>query len=815
MSKRRSARRANRQQQKQQPQQPRTGASASPATAKPEPKTVADVVAAISLEEIEALKAEYERQQLEKDEEASSRREAVEREIAEGREATAQLEARRASLAQEIEELEKKLSETRKSLSDAEEAIATAEQEAQSIRDDADSYAESAREGADEQAMNMLAEATQKAKAAWKTQIEDIERQLQEIAALESRLAGEQRELAREKRMVDFKREELQEMQEDLETQRARYVDASPSKVAALEIALSDRERMYDSLLERHKDLSKRFAELQSFLDSIRVEVGDEDAGARQVSIGELMSEVRELRSRHDKLKSIYERYPDDARIAGLETRARRVDELLVQVESLIVERDRYRDESVAARIAGRELESIKREAEATQALNQHLLEELESHKTALESRTGDKCPELTRVDTETKTPEFVRDLSVRAQHRELASLPEIVQHVRNYAGSQPGSKQLFYTANDIRAFLAGMAVSHLVILQGMSGTGKSSLPRIFSEAVLGFNYLVPVESSWRDSNELLGYYNDFNKKFNAKRFTVELYRSSKECMREFPVFITLDEMNLARIEYYFADFLAVLEVPDESNWLVELVHQDMRTLPDGLPKSLEDDMERENPSLFDIWDRIRRAKAGESSARTTEEERERLNDYLARANMLTGAEDLVEGRKIRITPNVWFIGTANRDESTFEITDKVYDRAQIVSLNRKGVNEGPYKAAAPMYLSTSNLFEMFDEAVRGSNDRQKVLERLQTLDEVLMSEFDTSFGNRILTQAVDFVAVFVAAGGDLDDALDYQISTKIVRKIINTDNRDALELLLDYVEDYKETARIITRRINELDHSL
>ena len=107
------------------------------------------------------------------------------------------------------------------------------------------------------------------------------------------------------------------------------------------------------------------------------------------------------------------------------------------------------------------------------------------------------------------------------------------------------------------------MAVSRLIILQGMSGTGKSSLPRIFSEAISGFNRLIPVESSWRDRNELLGYYNDFNKKFNAKSFTIELYRSGKERCREIPTFIVLDEMNLARIEYYFSDFLAILQEPD------------------------------------------------------------------------------------------------------------------------------------------------------------------------------------------------------------------------------------------------------------
>lgn len=174
-------------------------------------------------------------------------------------------------------------------------------------------------------------------------------------------------------------------------------------------------------------------------------------------------------------------------------------------------------------------MEVIKQEVEATNALNEHLLQELESHKTALESRTGDTCPSLTKVDSETETDDFKADIARRTQRPELKTLGEVVSHVKNFAGSRPIEEQLYYTDDDIRAFLAGMAVSRLIILQGMSGTGKSSLPRIFSEAISGFNRLIPVESSWRGRNELLGYYNDFNKKFNAKIFTVELYRRKRD----------------------------------------------------------------------------------------------------------------------------------------------------------------------------------------------------------------------------------------------------------------------------------------------
>ena len=73
------------------------------------------------------------------------------------------------------------------------------------------------------------------------------------------------------------------------------------------------------------------------------------------------------------------------------------------------------------------------------------------------------------------------------------------------------------------------------------------------------------------------------------------------------------------------------------------------------------------------------------------------------------------------------------------------------------------------------------------------------------------SFGNRIVTQTINFVGVFTAAGGTLENALDYQISTKILRKVINSDDEEALLKLLGAVSDYPETKRLLEKRQKEL----
>ena len=269
--------------------------------------------------------------------------------------------------------------------------------------------------------------------------------------------------------------------------------------------------------------------------------------------------------------------------------------------------------------------------------------------------------------------------------------------------------------------------------------------------------------------------------------------------------------MNLARIEYYFSDFLAILQEPNHEKWLIELVSSDMRTLPMELPENVKQKMQKEAPSIFAIWEKIERSRQGDFKAETSDEEKEELTSYLAKLGRLTGAKDLIAGRKIKVTDNIWFVGTANKDESTFEISDKVYDRAQVVSLNKKGVPEGNYINTEKKYISVTDIQQLFETAISDFKKKSEVEERLNLLDDTLMEKFDVSFGNRIVKQTLDFVAVFTAAGGTVEDALDYQISTKILRKVLSSDDGEALLELLEATTDYPETQRLINKRIKDL----
>lgn len=752
---------------------------------------------------------------------------------AEAKRLSEELEAQRADLAEKKAkiqeeydaikaEYDKAVSTIGSAQTEAEGIIALAKEESETTAAEAKASADAAIEGATQKAneireaaekerIEKLTSAAEEAREVWKSQIEDLKKQIEDISRREKELHDAQLKLDSDRQDFEFEKEALDDEKAYVQRRKERYDSSSPAKVEELEVELKDEKSKYGMLIEKYETLSKRLEETQVLLDTVKTEIESSNGGKKIVSVREIIAEMQEFREKYERLAAVYEKYPDDASISALEEKAQRAEKLERENSALEQERNRYREEAVAARNASKELEVVRQEVEATNALNEHLLQELESHKTALESRTGDTCPSLSKVDTETEETDFVDDINRRVQRSSLESLRDIVSHVKNYAGSRNKDERLYYTDNDIRAFLAGMAVSRLIILQGMSGTGKSSLPRIFSEAISGFNRLIPVESSWRDRNELLGYYNDFNKKFNAKSFTIELYRSTKKRCKEVPTFIVLDEMNLARIEYYFSDFLAILQEPDHDKWLIELVSSDMRTLPMELPEEVKQKMRKDDPTVFAIWEKIERSRQGDLKSETSDEEKEMLTSYLAKLGRLTGAKDLIDGRKIRVTDNIWFIGTANQDESTFEISDKVYDRAQVVSLNRKGVSEGKYANTEKKYISVTDLIKLFESAINAYKEKAEVEARLEELDAVLMDKFDISFGNRIVTQTVDFAAVFTAAGGSLEDALDYQISTKILRKVISSDDGEAFLELLDATKDYKETQRLINKRIKDL----
>ena len=145
-------------------------------------------------------------------------------------------------------------------------------------------------------------------------------------------------------------------------------------------------------------------------------------------------------------------------------------------------------------------------------------------------------------------------------------TLEEFCDRFRLFACSQ---LHLYYDIKIIRLFVAAFASTRLIILQGISGTGKTSLPYAFGKFVNNPAVIASVQPSWRDRSELFGYFNEFTKKFNETELLRAMYEASYN-ENIYPVI--LDEMNIARVEYYFAEMLSILEMPSRDEWVVDIV---------------------------------------------------------------------------------------------------------------------------------------------------------------------------------------------------------------------------------------------------
>ena len=306
-------------------------------------------------------------------------------------------------------------------------------------------------------------------------------------------------------------------------------------------------------------------------------------------------------------------------------------------------------------------------------------------------------------------------------------TLPEFCYMFRNFAASK---LKLYYSEKMIRLFVSAIASTKLVILQGISGTGKTSISLAWGNFVKHPSCVASVQPSWRDRTDIFGYLNEFTKKFNETDFLAYLYEAG---YTDEIYTVILDEMNLARVEYYFAEMLSILEMHSTKDWKIEIVQSSWPTDP----------------------------------------------------------KKLIKG-KLQIPPNAWYIGTINNDDSTFMVTDKVYDRAMPIDINEKGVAFEPDDVEA-LDVNYSYLNALFEKAMTDYAISPSTLKKIEDMDDYTIKHFRVAFGNRIVKHMRKFVPVYVACGGDETEAVDYFMAKKVLRKFEGLN----LTLIRDEIDGY------------------
>jgi len=319
-----------------------------------------------------------------------------------------------------------------------------------------------------------------------------------------------------------------------------------------------------------------------------------------------------------------------------------------------------------------------------------------------------------------------------------------IIKRIRQYVLS----RSFIYHYNDLANFYLSLKTKPFAILAGISGTGKSKLVKLFASAVgatseNGRYNIISVKPDWNDSTELFGYKN-INDEFVPGKLTEIIFRASKDENINKPYFICLDEMNLARVEYYLSEYLSIIE-----------------------SRELDEKNNIKTDRLFS-------------------------KGYLAEGN---------EYANLRIPENIYIVGTVNMDDTTFAFSRKVLDRANTIEfsdVDLDALDFGNEECASinvdndffkTSFLTIKDALNSDDEFVRQINSKVK------NINEIL-EQGNKSFGYRVRDEIVFYMLENKI--NDLlseDEAFDFQIMQKILPIITGSELliKDILIKLFNY----------------------
>lgn len=241
--------------------------------------------------------------------------------------------------------------------------------------------------------------------------------------------------------------------------------------------------------------------------------------------------------------------------------------------------------------------------------------------------------------------------------------------------------KGIIYRRSVLQDFLALLISNDLIVLAGDSGSGKTHLVKSFAEAIGGEAVIIPVKPNWTSAEDLLGYYNPLENKYLSTPFLDAILEAGRN--PNIPYLICLDEMNLARVEYYFADFLSLLEergeapeIPLYSNSESDLLAGEVKNFIALIDEAALQNGQEGLMSFLEILkdDAINR-KLHELCGFSEGDSLLRYHTYLRRLmNSYLGIPS-----KLKLPKNIRIIGAINVDETTHYLSPKILDRAHIM----------------------------------------------------------------------------------------------------------------------------------------
>ncbi len=560
-----------------------------------------------------------------------------------------------------------------------------------------------------------------------------LQDRIAELEQRESNLTEQQATLQKAEQRAKLLQQELGILKEDIQA----YIDEkAANSVAAVQAELDVEKSRSGVLRERIQELEDNLAALRR----ANRELGNQSPEAIKAQIDEQEATIRRLVQEKANL-------PTAAEAEELTQLRKDRDTWQTERRTLRSELQRVQRQLETQAIAVDENRVLRDRNEALQSTQEILRAALDDLRHDIDERLDKHrdqpvFPQLKNMDEDRELQEPVGRL-YRGQSSGL-DLSKFSESIRYRICKQEDAPDLYYKEQDVRAFLGGLAMSRLHLLQGISGIGKSSLPRRFATAVGGFCDTVSVQAGWRDRNDLLGYFNAFERRYYESGFVQALYKAQTARWEDRVAIVLLDEMNLSHPEQYGADMLDVLERTDRKERRFELMSAKQKG---ETPGAIQD------------------------------------------------------GRFLPLPENVWFVGTANHDETTKDFADKTYDRSFVMELPGRPEPHAlkSYRDRSP--LSYSALLEAFGRASDNRDHQDEVAKLWSWMDEKLRisldDHFGIGFGGRLEAQTQRFVPVVLACGGTPGEALDHLVTTRLLRRLRGRHDLMADEVrgLLDIVQ--------------------
>lgn len=580
----------------------------------------------------------------------------------------------------------------------------------------------------------------------------DLSAKAQSLASLEQKLKALQEIIVNRQEQIRHQ-ENLQKEIEILGIQREGLV----GQIEALQDQLGELYSQQQKLLEiEAKIVSKQelLAELELKLEQLKIQAQEWEIRATELELlratyDGLSGEHQELAERITLLKPEVDRLELEKQailqsIQEHEQEYRQVEQLREQIRRIKQEIREY-EEAIKDRQA--EVISLEQRQATLRGAIEGLIKEKAKLEEEIKQIRGEIDQANNNVENALKSLKQKQWTQFPSQQHNFTDEAEFLTQLKNHLRGQG----LSFSDRVIRSFHTSLKVqdiSALVILAGISGTGKSQLPQHYADFIGAQQLTLAVQPRWDSPQDLQGFYNYIEQKFKPTDLMRGLWQYQNDPnMQDRIVIVLLDEMNLARVEYYFSDFLSKLESRRYSEASLELE-------VGSLPLS-------------------------------------------------------AEARKLPIPKQFLFVGTMNEDETTQSLSDKVLDRANVITFGRPSKLQARHEQAKrqtpPKYLS----FDNFKKWRKPLDPNSLVVRKLHDiLDETnqLMEKMGHPFAHRVYQSIVQYIVNYpgvddhVEHGEAFNQALADQFGQKLLPKLrgvmIDTCKEELEELQRKIIEE-------------------